>query len=327
MSEMAPELPPGACVSAGKNQPRLLPGRHDTTCPGYDECPGCQPCTRPHCRVCIRTHAVGTCGECLAETREALHQIGRMCGALPEEVEHRGVEGEAMFLLAPAADPEAIGYMEASVAVGRVPDDYLAEAAGELHPLWVLGRWDMMWRDALDHDDRSQRLTIATAVDYLDRNLSYMATFEHLPFEDCASEVKRCRNHLEAVLHDGEQVDRGAPCMKCGVSLHRCYQGREMPWNTAERPAKATADGWACPKCKRWHNDDQYRIAVKSLHTDEAEWLTDQDMQIRTGVKAGTVRSWARAETGLVRKKRNAERTVYSVADVMATAKDKGLVA
>ena len=65
----------------------------------------------------------------MAETREALHDIARMCDALPAEVEHRGVEGEAMFLLGPAADPEARGHLEASVAAGRVSPDYLAEVS------------------------------------------------------------------------------------------------------------------------------------------------------------------------------------------------------
>jgi hypothetical protein len=315
-----------ACKWNGRGNPRTITGRHAEDC-ADDTCRGCQPCEGPHCRLCIVAHTDGTCPECMAETREALHDIGRMCGALPDEVEHRGVEGEAMMLLAPAADPEAWGHMEASVLSGRVPPEYLEENAGELHPEFILRSWQMVWRDALEHDEVPDSL-LSTAVDYLNTQMTYMGGYEHVDFVDFSRDLRRCRNHLEAVLHDGEQVEVGAPCMACGSGLRRCWKGRELPWNTAEHPARAIGDGWACPRCKRWHTDTQYRLAVKNLHREEAEWLTDQDMQIRTGVKAGTVRSWAREGSEFpVRKRRDQQRTVYAVADVLSVAKDKGLVA
>jgi len=313
MSEMAPEYRLAACRWNGRGQARTVPGRHDGQCTD-DTCPGCAECPSTHCRVCDVVHTPGTCPECLAETREALHQIAKMCGALPEEVEHRGIDGEAMYLIGPVADPEAWGHMEASVLSGRVPEEYLSDAVGELHPLWVLGTADMLWRDALDHDDRTT-LTLEGAVDYLDANLTYMGGYEHIDFAAFATQLRRCRNHLEAVLHDGEQRETGAPCMTCHKPLERT-------WGDDEKQ-----DGWKCHRCHQTSTDAQYRFAVMHLHREEAEWLTDRDMQIRTGVKAGTVRSWARAETALVRKKRDQDRTVYAVADVMTVAKDKGLVA
>jgi len=298
------------CRWVSLDQPRAVIGRHLEDCED-EHCRGCQPCTDVHCRVCSMAHADGTCGECLAETREALHEIARMCGALPEEVEARGTEGEAMFLLGPVADPEARGHLEASVAAGRVPADYLAEAIGETHPVWILGTWDMCWRDALDHDT-AELVTIAGAVDYLDRTMTYMAGFEYLPFEDFARDLRRCRAHLEAVLHDGEQRDRGAPCMTCGTPLERT-------WGHDEK-----ADGWKCPRCNRTSTEAQYRFAVAHLHREEADELTDRDMEIRTGVRAGTVRVWANRE--LVRKRRDSGRTLYVVEDVMREARTRGLV-
>jgi hypothetical protein len=74
----------------------------------------------------------------------------------------------------------------------------------------------------------------------------------------------------------------------------------------------------------------QYRFAVKADYIERAEWLTDVDMTVRTRVKAGTVRSWAREtkeRPALVRKKRESERTLYCVADVEATVKAKGMAA
>jgi hypothetical protein len=299
------------CKWNGRGNPRLIPGRHSESC-ADETCAGCQECAEAHCRVCGVTHMLGTCAECMAETREALHEIARMCDALPDEVENRGIEGEAMFLLGPAADPEAVGHVEASVQSGRLPDGYLDDATGELHPAWILGTWEMVYRDALEHhksaDDDGDEIpfTISAATDYLDGNLTYAGGFEHVPFEDFARDLRRCRNHLEAVLHDGEQVDRGAPCMTCHAPLERT-------WGADEK-----ADGWKCPRCKQTSTDEQYRFAVMHLHREEADWLTDRDMQIRTGVRAGTVRSWA--TKGLIRRRQDQGRRVYSVADVVRRA-------
>jgi len=254
----------------------------------------------------------------MAATRADLHKIARMCDALPEEVEHRGVDGEAMMLLAPATDPEAWGHHEASLRAGRLCRCPLNECPGgkacptfkawvedvrdESHPLWVLGTWEMIWVDALEHD-RDEPLTIANAVGYLDQQLTYMGGFPHVPFEDFARDLRRCVAHFEAVLHDGEQVDRGAPCMTCNVPLLRT-------WGKDDK-----ADGWACPRCRQTSTEAQYRYAVMNLHREEATHLTDRDMEIRTGVKAGTVRVWA--QRGEVDRRRDQGRTVYAVADVV----------
>lgn len=188
----------------------------------------------------------------MAETRDALHDIARKCGALPAEVEHRGVHGEAMMLLGPAADPEARGHLEASVATGRVTPDYLAEAVGETHPVWVLGTWDMLWRDALNHDT-ADLVTIEQAVDYLDRTMTYMGGFPHLPFEDFAHDLRRCLTHLDSVLHDQAQGDRAnVGCFTCGRSLER----------------KLAKDGfedfWTCQGCRRRYTYAEYNLALRA---------------------------------------------------------------
>lgn len=329
------------CRYVASDQPRVLKGKHTEECPGGD-CGGCQPCTEPHCRVCAREHSEGTCTDCVGAAREDLHEIARLCAGLRSEARWAGVESEAMNLLGPAANPEAWGHVTTSVNVGRLPADYLGwcdrckvpwpceqHADGELHPLFVLTTWDMVWRDALEHDEPSETATIAGAVFYLDLQMTYMAGYEHAPFEDFARDLRRCVAHLERVLHDGEQIDRGVPCMgkrgddDCGEPLRRVWEGWTMPWSQTER---AREDGWACPRCRRWHTEDQYRFAVQHLHRAEAEWLTDRDMQERTGVKATTIRSWGR-EDGPVRRRRDSERTVYSVEDVLSVAKSKGILA
>lgn len=244
------------------------------------ECPGCLPCAHSHCRICTLAHSAGTCPECMAEVRESLHEIGRMCDALPEEVEHRGVDGEAMMLLGPAADPEARGHLLASIRVGRVPADYLEEADGELHPLFVLGTWDMLVRDVLEHDEGDEALTVASAIDYLDRQLTYLGGFEDLPFEDMARDLRACGNHMERVLHDGEQIETGAPCLSCeNVRLVRTRTLGE--------------DRWSCPRCKRESNDDQYRFAVKAEFIERSPELNIDDMAARIKVASSTIRRWS----------------------------------
>lgn len=280
------------CRWNGSDKPRTITGRHGYDCAG-DECPGCQPCTEPHCRVCGRTHADGTCAECMAATRETLHEIARMCDALPEEVESRGIEGEAMMLLGPAADPEARGHLEASVLAGRVDRDALETShlkgcedptctgcAGELHPLFVLGSWDAVWRDALEHDEPTGRITIADAVDYLDRTMTYMGGYEHVPFEDFARDLRACRAHLEAVLHDGEQVEHGAPCLTCKRPVTR----------TTSDDGKVT---FTCEPCRRTLTDNEYRLTVRSAHLAHADRLTADDLAIRISVPASSIRRWA----------------------------------
>lgn len=288
------------CRWTSTTTPRALVGRHHDACPD-PACPGCQPCTEPHCRVCGRRHAEGACAECVGEARETLREITRMCSDLPAEVAHRGVEGEAMNLLGPAADPEARGHVEASIAAGRLPADYLDTADSDSHPLLVLGTWDMIWRDALDHDEPTERLTVVTAAAYLDVQLTYMADFPHVPFEDFVRDLRACVSHLEGVLHDGEQVETGAPCMTCRVPL-RLVRGE-------------SADHWVCPRCHQQSTEAQYRYAVMHLHRQEAEWLTDREMELRTGVKAGTVREWARR--GHVDKRLDSGRVVFRVEQVL----------
>lgn len=296
------------CRWVGADRPRIVPRRHAFGCDD-ENCRGCLECTEQHCRICNRAHSDGACPECLAEVRENLREIGRLCDSLPAEVEHRGVEGEAMMLLGPATNPEAWGHREASAKAGRINAAYLDDARDELHPLFVLGGWDMVYRDAFDHEE-AEVMTLASTVGYLDRNLTYAATWPHVPFEDMARDLRRCVGHLERVLHDGEQVDEGVPCLTCSRPLRRV-------WGDGKRE-----DGWECQRCHEQSSEAQYRFAVKADYIANAEWLTDVDMAVRfidDGVLPTNVRSWASDRPNrpaTVRKRRHSERTEYAVTDV-----------
>lgn len=319
------------CRWRGTDQPRAIVGRHDWDCNDVD-CRGCEPCTRSHCRVCGREHAAGACPGCVGAVREDLGEILRLCLALPEEVENRGVNGEAFNLLGPVANAEAWGHRSASILSGRiVPMDcdateledvraWLEKADSERHPLWTVATWSMLYRDAFEHDEPTGAVVLANEVGYLDRNLTYAATFVDVPFEDFARDVRASVAHLEQVTGDAERGERtNIDCLDCGAPLERKLGPRGFD------------DRATCRGCKRLYTGTEYALAVKRKYIDEAEWLSDGDMAVRTGVNADTVRSWGRKPKDdsppLVRKMTQDGRVVFNVEDVQRVARDKGLAA
>lgn len=309
-----------SCYWRGSDQARAITGRHLDDCDD-ETCRGCQPCPRPHCRVCAKEHADQTCPGCLNDTRETLAEIRRLCASLPAEVIHRGVNSEAMNLLGPVADPEQTGHVSASIAVGRLPGDWLETADNEHHPLLVLGTWMEAYVEAFDHDE-PERITVAGSASYLDRNLSYAATEPDIPFEDFARDLRVCQAHIERVLHDGPQIEQGAPCLSCeDVRL-------ELVRSSGE-------DCWRCPRCHQSSNDAQYRFAVRAAFIAKSPELNVDDMAIRTGIGTSTIRRW----THVKRDQKDGEdvielpaiiksvgrvndRKVYLVADVEFVAKN-----
>jgi hypothetical protein len=175
-----------------------------------------------------------------------------MCGALPTEVEHRGVNGEAMMLLGPSANPEAWRNRAMSAMRGRVDAGYLDDCRDEAHPLWVLGTWEQLWRDHLDQPS-DLRQTIGRAGDYLERQMHRMAEDDEVPFDDFAGDVRRCRSHLEAILHDQAQGDvANVGCFECGGDLERRLTDAGFE------------DHWTCRRCRRRYTYAEYNFALRA---------------------------------------------------------------
>lgn len=283
------------CRYTGATSARVLVGRHRDGCDN-PACEGCQECTRAHCRGCGHEHAASVCPGCVGAVREDLSEIARMVGSLPEEAEHRGVNSEAMVLLGPTVDPEAWQHHEASWLAGRaVPVDcdahdldelqaWLETADSDRHPLLVLGRLEMVARDLLEHET-DERVTVAAAVRYLDVQLTHLAGNEWFDWRDMASDVRGCRGHLEDVLHDGERVETGAPCVQCQTRLQRHVTEDGREW-------------WWCRFCKRNLTDDQYRYAVGAAYRTHADRLPAADLAERVDVPASTIRRWAAVRRG-----------------------------
>lgn len=290
-----------ACRFVASTEPRVLPNRHVHGCTD-DGCTGCLPCTEPHCVVCGRAHADGTCAECTSAARDDLLTIAELCNALPDEAEVKGVDSEAMMLLGPAADPEAWNFREASALAGRIPADWLAESRDEPHPMFVLGTWDMVWRDHLEHET-AETATLPRLVDYLHTQLTYMAGQALVPFGDFARDLRRCRGHLEDVLLEGERDEKGAPCVQCGRNMTRVVTNQ------------GAQDAYHCRYCHRTVSGDQYRYAVGVAYRAHASRLTAAELGERLGVKPSIIRVWG--ARGLIRKrgKNTGGITLYDVAD------------
>lgn len=235
------------CKWVASDQPRVLTGRHDEDC--TDEgCRGCQPCNERHCAICGRSHVDQiTCAGCISHTREDLREVVVLSHAMPDEAATAGIESEAFHLTGPTANPEAWRQR------GRYGHKYDHDTRlGEDHQLWVLGTWDLAVTEHYGHT-RTAAITETSAADYLGRNLTDLAQDPDFAFEDLASDLRRCRSHLEAVLHDQRQGDRAnIACFDCGGTLERRIGTHGFE------------DVWTCCKCKRRYTWAAYNFALRA---------------------------------------------------------------
>ena len=298
------------CKFVSSTEPRVISGRHQDPCRCDDRELGCLECTETHCVICSRNHARAACIDCLAAARDDLRAIADLCHALPAEAVEKGVQSEAMMLLAPAADPgewnrtataaifEQVRLESAGEPVPVSLTAYLADCRDEMHPLFVLGSWEQVWRDFLDHQT-DKRITVESAVSYLDMQIGYMSDQIDPPFDEFARELRQCRGHLEDVLRDGIREERGAPCVQC------------------ERPMVRTEDHWECRKCHRRVTEAEYRFAVGTAYIAHSPSLTAAEMHERTGVKASVIRVWGSRYPEIKRGRDHLGITLYDVASVI----------
>lgn len=292
------------CRWVSTTEPRVIPGRHGADCAG-EECRGCLPCVETHCVVCGREHAKAACTGCLEAARSDLQAIGDLCSALPAEAVEKGVQSEAMMLLGPSSDPEAWRNRATSAMVGRLDPAYLEDCRDEQHPLWILGTWEQIWRDHLDHYSENP-ITVGTSYAYLDMQIGYMAEQVEPPFEEFARELRECRGHLEDVLRDGVREEKGAPCVQCEKPMLKVPGVGDID------------DAWLCRKCHRTVAEDQYRYAVAVAYRAHALHLTATDLEGRIGVKASVIRVWG-SRGQILKRGRNPEGlTLYDVDSAIA---------
>lgn len=301
------------CKWNGSESPRILPRRHDDNCTD-DACRGCQPCTEPHCLVCGIEHKLGVCPGCLGAARDDLWELSRLMSRVTHEMHDRakvqkhGVlefvpGGELMYLAGPVAD---LRYHSARVTLAlhrgedHVGDEH--DTDGE-HPALMLAWWEDKWRAIRSHD--TDDTIVLGDVGYLDEALTWAGDNEpHFP--EFAKGLRQQVTRVEDALLEGERDQVGARCLQCGAHQIRKFG------------AIAAKDHWHCPRCKRDSSPAQYTLSEADERRNRADRLTAGDMEMRFGVKRGTLWKWV--SEGLVRKRglNGNGHKMYDVADVEA---------
>ena len=264
---------PSACYRDRDNGVRFVKAEHRIECDESD-CRGCKPCPEGrHCghkRSCSWHIAEGelTCGRCLAGVRRDLRWIEALSALLLTAAMGDGVNSEAANLAGPATDAEAWMWRKIAARQGKAWHMSLVEDDDEHHPARVTGTWARMVSEDYGHDMPSNA-PLAWCVAYLDRTLHRIAHDDGQDFPLLGSELKKCRQHLEAVLHNDDRPERGAPCPACHED------GREKPPRLTRVYAERwqadddRLDVWRSPRDKghSWSEYD-YRLRVSDWHEE-----------------------------------------------------------
>lgn len=215
-------------------------------------CPGCLPCSHDddgnevrHCitergpenrrRRCtghLRADQPRRCNRCIAEVRGNLTALEHLAALMPIEATIQGIDSEALSLAGPVADPNTF---ESRRIIARRTAWAIYEANGDesrlvkaiaaipewdrRHPVGLMRYWDMTLRKAYSTPTKL-RHTLSRLIAYAHGVLDRFAQDPDQDFDQFATEVRSCRQHLEAVRHDSRRPQRGAPCWLCEPNEH-----------------------------------------------------------------------------------------------------------
>ena len=218
-----------------------------------------------------------TCARCLGRTRTDLRWIAPLAAIMPTEAVMDGVDSEAMSLAGPAADVRHWSARRSAMRShlghwltnGIITETQYLHARNtmedddETHPVTVLTRWHMMIADHYGHP-APERPSVIAAAGYLDQQLHRIAQDPEQDFALLGRELRKCRQHLENVVHNSDRPDRGAPCPICtseetgvGPRLIREY-GHWCYDEDCDRLhyLDDSGDEWVCPRNRdhRWSN-------------------------------------------------------------------------
>lgn len=209
--------------------------------------------------------------------------------------------------------------------------DWLDNVDGDLrHPLWVLRAWVWLAANDLGHISTGNA-TVASAVRYLDANLTDLSRHEDFGFDDLAREIAECKDHVEQVLLVAQHVEKGAACPECDRAGRKA---RPLELHYSDSDTTGGADTWQCPTCENTWTQDQYDKYVEREHLARAPRLTASQIHEQYRVPEGTLRRWANgwkdSRTGeprpaIVRKRGKDQhgRQLYDVTDVIAAREQK----
>lgn len=273
-------------------------------------CRGCQPCPERHCQLCYREHVTHegrgtdqTCATCINQIRTHITGIVGYATRMLGEAIMRGINSEAADLHGPAANP--LAWQQRGTYGHRYdPDTRLADN----HPLWVLGTWEQKIARHLGQH-RTGRVTITEAARYLDLHLTRLAHDHDFELDNLAEAISDCHTHMETVLRDGDQIDRGAPCPMCGRANLRKDHGDAID-----------DDRWRCPRhdCNAAYTEHDYRQKVQAIYVTQADRLTASQIAATYRVPEATVRQWASRGHVRTHGKDDHGRQLYDVPDTLA---------
>lgn len=245
-----------ACYREATNGVYFTRNSHRNDCDD-PTCRGCRPCPeRRHCtasRNCTWHVAEGqlTCGRCITSARNDLGWIATLAALMLPAAMADGLGSEAANMSGPAADSEAwswrkVALLRAGADVDHIEDD------DEHHPHRVAGTWARMITEDYGHD-MPEQATLSWCVAYLNRTLARIAHDPEQDFTLLAHELRKCRQHLESVLHNDRRPDRGAPCPTCRDAGQVKRLRREYAHWCTDADCEAmhfdddSGDVWRCP--------------------------------------------------------------------------------
>ena len=155
-----------------------------------------------------------TCARCLNRARMDIRAIPGLAALMLPLSLGGSVDSEAVNVLGPAADAEAWSWRKVAARRGGTWHVSLEEDDDELHPYAVLTRWEWMLREDYGQE-RTTQTSVKDAADYLDSVLHRVAQDAEQDFALLAREIRKVRRHLEAVLRNSHERERGAPCPDC----------------------------------------------------------------------------------------------------------------
>jgi hypothetical protein len=221
-----------------------------------------------HCtarRICANHIGRGeiTCARCVGRARAIVRRLVGIAPLLEVRAIAAGVDSEALNLAGPAADAEAWSWRKITAKQGRVWHVSLMEEDDDFHPYTVLTRWEFMLREDYDQP-RSDPTSVSSAGSYLERILHRMAQDPEQDFPLFAREVRKCLQHVEAVLQNSQAPERGAPCPDCLTDGRVVKLSREYPHYCEDADcermhyADDSADRWVCPR-GHWRSHEDYQ--------------------------------------------------------------------
>lgn len=315
---------------------------HLRTC-GTNTCEGCEPCRTDddgnpvrHCGNCRGKHSEHlawgefVCPRCVGRIRADMREIEDRSTELLVEAIFSGVDSEAANLAGPV--PDAVRWVWRKINERRAGvAEILIEEADFTHPLTCLTNWERELREDLGHDDEVLcSATISEARKYLDLVLTMLARSEAhvLVLAEMARDMRRCRAHVETVLRDSREPEKGAPCPTCSEAASEDERAPRLVMHRADHDVTGAADVWRCPDVEaHWWSEADYRMRVGATYLQHADRLTASQMETQYDIKPSTLRTWAERGQVAKRGKDNQGRQTYDVSQAKAARDSERITA